>query len=148
MKNKIVNLEKKIKELEIELNKEKARNKDLVAEIKGIKNTDTQKIIVDLIKENKELKKKLSRYPFELLDKEYMMSVILTSSEQKLHSSFICKNTTKFTRLEEQIYTSYPEYKETDNFFTSNGNIIDKYKTMEENNINNNDVIVLTAREI
>jgi len=110
--------------------------------------TDSEKIIVDLIKENKELKNKLSRYPFELLDKEHMMSVIFTSSEQKLHCSFICKNTTKFNRLEEQIYSSYPEYKETDNFFTSNGNILDKYKTLEENKIKNNDIIILNLREI
>ena len=110
--------------------------------------TDTEKIIVDLIKENKELKKKLSRYPFELLDKEHMMSVIFTSSEQKLHCSFICKNTTKFIKLEEEICTTYPEYKETDFFFTSNGNIIDKYKTMEENKIKNNDIIILNEREM
>ena len=109
---------------------------------------DSENIIIDLIKENKELKEKLSRYPFELLDKEHMMSVIFTSSEQKLHCSLICKNTTKFIKLEEEICSSYPEYKEIDFYFTANGNIIDKYKTMEENKIKNNDIIILNLREI
>ena len=75
------------------------------------------------------------------------MSVIITSPDQKIHFSIICKNTTSFNRIEEKIYKDYPEYLEIENYFLVNGNKINKYKTMEENKIKNSDIIVLHQLE-
>ena len=41
------------------------------------------------------------------------------------------------------LYRKFPEYKETENYFLVNGKKINKYKTIEENNIKNNDVLTL-----
>ena len=41
------------------------------------------------------------------------------------------------------LYEIYPDYEEEDNFFTVNGKRIIKSKTIEQNNINFSDVILL-----
>jgi len=122
------------------LDNERKKNNALQIEIK--KNVNSDKI-VDLYKRIDDLKEKLSRYPCELSYGEKLMSVIITSQDQKIHFSIICKNTTTFNRIEEKIYKDYPEFLEIENYFLVNGNKINKYKTMEENHIKNSDIIIL-----
>ena len=95
-----------------------------------------------------ELKIKLSRYPIDLLEGEKLISVIFSSFDEKIHYSVICKNTEKFIKLEEKLYTNYPEYSETENYFTANGKPISKFKSLEQNKIKNSDVIILNQKEI
>ena len=131
--------------LKSNLNNEKQKNIDLQNKINKqiniIPNNDSK--IIDLYARIDDLKEKLSRYPFELKKDEKMISVIFTSDDQKIHFSVICKNTEKFIRLEEKLYNDYPEYSETNNYFVVNGNRIQKFKTLEENNIRNSDIIIL-----
>ena len=49
----------------------------------------------------------------------------------------------KFSKIEILLYEKYPKYIETENFFVVGGNKINKHKTLEQNNINNNDIITL-----
>ena len=168
-------LSEKINELENELNVEKMKNKEFEKQIINLKNELNSKInleanlqekeksinidfkneskekfleaIMEKDKEIKELKLKLSRYPFELMEGEKIMAIILTSVDQKIHCSIICKNKEKFNIIENKFYEAYPDYIETENFFTLNGKKINKYKTLEENNIKNNDIILLNVFE-
>jgi aspartate carbamoyltransferase regulatory subunit len=94
-------------------------------------------------KEIKQLNEMKSRLPFELLENEKLMSIIIVSNDQKIHYSIICKNSQKFTKIEENLYERHPEYIESENFFLVNGNKINKYKSLEENNIKNSDIITL-----
>ena len=136
--------------LKSNLNNEKLKNIDLQnkidKQINIIHNNDSK--INDLYARIDDLKEKLSRYPFELKKDEKMISVIFTSDDQKIHFSVICKNTEKFNRLEEKLYNDYPEYSETNNYFVVNGNRIQKFKTLEENNIRNSDTIILNQINI
>ena len=105
--------------------------------------------ILERDKEIKELKKKLSRYPFELNEDEELMSVNFTSGDQKIQNySILCKNTDIFNTLEKKLYQDYKEYYETENYFTVNGNKIHKLKSLRENNIHNNNVIMLNIIEL
>ena len=52
-----------------------------------------------------------------------------------------------FVRLEEKLYENYPEYKDTNNYFTHNGMIIKRFATIQENNIKNSDIIILNVME-
>ena len=99
---------------------------------------------LQLNKKIDELKKKLSRYPFELSKGEKLISVIFTSFDNKILHSIICKNTEKFIQLEKKLYIDYPEYSKSDNYFLVNGNKVDKYKTLDENKIKNSDNIILS----
>ena len=45
--------------------------------------------------------------------------------------------------IENILYNKYPEYIEKENYFTVDGIKINKYKTMEQNNIKYSDTIIL-----
>lgn len=93
----------------------------------------------------KELKELKSKLPFELNKDEKIMNVIIRSNDQRVLFPIICKNTDLFIRLESELYKveEYKNYKEEDNYFLINGNKINKYNTLEENGIKNNDIILL-----
>ena len=173
-KEKNKQLEEIIKILKNDLVNEKNKNKNLVICITDLKNNlnkdiEKQKLneeneatkkligdelkssyletIIDKEKEIKELKLKLSRLPFTLEEEEKLMSIIFASSDKKFIHSIICKNTDEFYKIEAQLYKSFPDYSEKEIVFNLNGKKINKYKTLEQNNIKNNDVIILNIIE-
>ena len=76
------------------------------------------------------------------------MSIIFISDDQRVHYSFVCKNTDKFKDLESKLYKIYPEYSKTDNYFLSNGRTIIKSKDLEFNKIKNSDIITLYCDDV
>ena len=134
-------LEKSCKILELNLKIKKLEN--------IIKNSKNKDKIIELMEKlelkEKEIKEIKSRYPFELLKDEKLMSVIFQSQDQKFTCSFLCKNTDKFTKLESLLYEKYPEYLENEgeHYFIVNGGKINRYKSLEENGIHNSDIIIL-----
>ena len=60
-------------------------------------------------------------------------------SEEKYKYS--CKNTELFVRLEERFYKDFPQFKEYDLSFLVNNKRIKRFKTIDENQIKNNDII-------
>ena len=71
------------------------------------------------------------------------MTIIFTTIGQKFFYSTICKNTDIFANLVSQLLQEYPDYKEKSIYFMSNGNVIKEYKSLDENNIKDKDVILL-----
>ena len=100
--------------------------------------------ILELVKElrekEKEIKSLKSSFPFEIKQGEKLMNVIFISAD---HHSFICKNTDIFTNLEKSLYDIFPEYAESENYFLLSGSKINKYKSLEYNNIKDSDIITL-----
>ena len=163
-----IEFEKDIKALQSELEEEKGKNQILESKVKKYEkdNEEKQKIlkesnaninskeslvnaILEKDREVKELKKRLSRYPFDLNEGEKMMTVNFISFEQKINNySVICKNTDIFNLIEKQLYEEYKEFYETENYFTVNGRKIHKLKSLDENQIKNNDVIILNTLDI
>ena len=94
-----------------------------------------------------ELKEKLSRFPFELLKGVKLMSIIVISSDKKLHRTIICKNTELFCDLERKIYQNNDKI-DIGNYFTLNGKKIDETKSLDDNNIKDNDIIVLNNLKV
>ena len=94
-----------------------------------------------------ELKEKLSRFPFEILKGEKLMSIIVISSDKKLHRAIICKNTELFCDLEKKIYQNNDKI-DIGNYFTLNGKKIDETKSLDDNNIKDNDIIVLSNLKV
>ena len=120
--------------------------KKRIKEEKNNSNTEKDNIIFNLNKKISELKEKLSRYPLDLSKGENLISVIFTSLDQNIYYSIICKNTEKFSKLEQKLYKKYPEYSKSDNYFLVNGNRINKYKTLNENKIKNSEIIILLTQ--
>ena len=89
-----------------------------------------------------------SKIGFDLNDEEILMTIIIISVDQNVHAAFICKNTDIFNRIEERLYVKYPEYKEIYNNFLYKGKLIDKFKTIEENGIEDSAIITLNNNYI
>ena len=102
--------------------------------------------LVLLYKKIEDLNDKLARYPIDLLKGEKLISVIFTFENKKVTHSIICKNTSKFNRLVGQLYNYYPEYSKDNNIFISNGKMINMFKTLDENGIHENDIIILKKK--
>ena len=141
-------LEQKLKN-EIKINSElKGRIKDLEEKIKNyekqIKSQLSNTNMNELINEIKELKEKIKRYPINLEKGEKLMIINFVSSDQKIQNCpILCKNTDYFNSLENQLYKKYEEYENNINYFTVAGRRILPNKTLKENQINDNDVVVL-----
>ena len=134
--------------LQNEYNESKNSNKNKTEEeTKDNEKENNEKIIKQLNEKIKELNEINSRYPIKLLKDEKLISVIFTSTDQKIHYSVICKNTDVFINIEKLLYEEYPEYKNKSNFFVANGKTLNKNLTLKENQISNSDVISLNNNE-
>ena len=66
------------------------------------------------------------------------------SQDQNIqHYCIPCKNSELFVKLEEKLYNDYPQYKDKDTYFEVNTKRIKRFKSLDENNIKNNDIVVL-----
>ena len=78
-------------------------------------------------------------------DKDKIISVLfMTQGNQDIiNYSMACRTTDLFSSLEERLYHDFPKYRKVEKFFMVNANRIFRDKTLEENNIQNNDIINL-----
>jgi hypothetical protein len=143
-KNKIgENIETEVEKNRI-LNEKKNQFQNLLND-----NSNSNELLKAFLKKDKEieeLKLKLSRFPFELAQGEKLISIIFATTDQKVLYSTICKNTDKFGKIELELYEAYPNYYESVNIFTVNGNKINKSKNLDDNKIKNHDTIILVAK--
>ena len=164
-KNKNDDLMKKINRLESELKEEKNKYKILEERLKleldknnKIQGLDNKlrnyhskisllyKIILEKDEKIEILEKKLKRYPFELNEGEKLITVNFSSTDQNIQNySIICKNAEIFSKIEKKFCEDFTEYSNTQNYFTFNGNRVNKLRTLKENGIKNNDIIVINV---
>ena len=149
--------DKAFQKLEIvlgELNAEKQKNKALNEKLNLYKDSSIQ--LAKELKNKKEEIEKLKNQINNLKSNssnsinlnyvnpgEKIMAVQFTSLDQRVNRAFPCKNTTIFCRIEEMLYAEYPEFKEVNTYFTVNARPVKRFKSMQENNIQNGDVILL-----
>ena len=74
---------------------------------------------------------------------EAKIIVNFSSVNQEIFKSMACKNTDIIARLEEKLYNEYPQYKDYNTFLTVNGNIIKRFKTLDENGIKDGNSIIV-----
>jgi cobalamin biosynthesis Co2+ chelatase CbiK len=53
------------------------------------------------------------------------------------------QNIDTISKIEERIYDEYPKYKNYNTYLTGNGNIIKRFKTIEENGIKDGNTILI-----
>ena len=137
---------KKIEELK-KINEEiESKNNELEEKNKNfIENND--KPINDLIELIMQNKKEIQLYknsiPFEFKEGEKLICVAFHSMNDQRIYPVLCSNRKNFIFLEDQLYKKFPDCKRSQNVFMFKGNIIKKYKTLEENKIENGSVILM-----
>ncbi len=165
--NEIENLKKEIKKLKDENDSLKKENKvlkkenfDLKRELNSIKESLNKKIVefdnlkASLYSKNNELKNlnnqindlKINNNNENVKRKE-IITILFKSIDQKVEIPFSCHISDIFVRIEEQLYNEYPEYKEFNTYFTVNGRVIKRFKSIKENDLKNFDKILLNVYE-
>jgi hypothetical protein len=135
-------LEEKIKNLEIKLNEEKIKNENLnkrIDELETISNHHNETI--NTLELENEIK--LFRSYYNFASNEKLISIKFISVNQDIDFPVIAKNTDKFIKIESLLYEQYPDYKNSENYFLVNGRKVNKYNSLKENNIGNNDILTL-----
>jgi len=108
-------------------------------------NTNEKEIYYNKInKENINLKKEISRFPFSLSENEYIILLIIITKDEKVMFPLISKNTDDVKKLKEIFFKEFPEYSENKGIFykRNKNNLLKSDKTLEECNIKSNDIII------
>lgn len=137
---KVNSLEKEIKE------KDKIIN-DLNKKIEELQNSNKSQVSQNnnnsqnnRISELEEEIQKLKTYFLSPNDK--LMTIKITSYDQTIKLSTYCKPDDKLSKIEEIINNYYPNYFENENnYILANGKKMNRYKTIKDNNIKDEDVL-------
>ena len=127
--NEIKKLKEKIRQLEKELSNKNDEIKNYILQNQTSKETQNQ--ITQI----------------ETEEKNFTVSFEMKNNKSIAGYEMPCKNTDLFVRLEEKLYNEYPKYKNFETFFLVNNRKILRFKTLEENNIINNDKISLIIND-
>ena len=145
MNEKIYNLKKENRELNKKNEFLNKKINNLNKENRELNKTNEilNEKINNLNQENIELKEKLNKYVLILEKDEKLMSIIISSKDEKLSCSLLCKNNNTINEIEEEFYKEFPEYSKTKNIFSYKGKIINKFETLQKNKIKNGDILIL-----
>ena len=77
---------------------------------------------------------------------EEIIAVNFISTDQMINYPVACKNIDIFSMLENKLFLEYPELKNKDIYFVSNGNVIDKTVSLEKNQIKNGSHILIVFK--
>ena len=168
LKNEIEKLKKDINRLNNENSSLKNENERLKNENKNLKkeldnykkNLNAYKLEIDklnsvLTNKKNEIKKlndemknlKLNNNINEKVYINEIISIQFKSIDQKVDISYACKKDDVFVRIEEKLYNEYPDFKDLNTYFTVNGRVVKRFRSMIENDIRNNDKILLNIYE-
>ena len=117
-----------------------------------IKNNDIIIVMEDIIKKKEKQLQNLA----EKLKKDTNLNVIICvkdtknliilnfySDDEKIHCLLICNEVQIFNEIINKVYETYPDYNIRNNYFTCNQSRVNEYKSLKENNIKNEDLIIL-----
>ena len=76
-----------------------------------------------------------------------IVTVTFKSIDQKVDIAFSVPKTDLFVKLEEKLYMQFPDFRDSNNYFTINRRMIKRFRTIQENQLNNFDKILLNVYE-
>ena len=132
LKNQLNNARNIIEQQKIEINNLKNQLNNNIQLFQSIINQKEQ----ELNNFKLELQKMSSKNQV-MVNLNKIMCVHFISVDQKIHFSIPCVETDTFAEVEEKLYKEYPEYRETNNTFIVNGQIVLRFKTIGQNKIRN-----------
>jgi len=83
----------------------------------------------------------------KLVDYNNILVINFVSDDGMINQGIKCLKTEIFAEVEEKLYKIYDNYRKTNNIFLHGGNIVYRFKTIEENNIKDADKILLQKFE-
>ena len=132
----------------IKLNNEYDGIFDLLSERLTILESQNKKDEIEYLEnENRKLQKEKDELKsgyngIELNSGEELISIVFTNEDDEYQESFFCKNTDNFKDIEVKFYEKRADLKDLSIIFKINDKIIDKSKTLKENNIGDSSTII------
>ena len=121
---------------------EKKENKEEIFKKKEISNDNKEIAELRKLLDEERKKNKLLENNKKSESEKIISVLFMTQGNQDIiNYSMACKTTDLFSSLEERLYQDYPNYRNIEKIFMANTNRISRNKTLEENNIKNNDII-------
>ena len=150
--NDLLNEIKQLKQQTIQSHNQIFNSLNNLGNLNGNLSNNSNDSIFKLIKDKEfeinDLKEKLQRFPFILEKNEKIMTIIFSTVNQKINYSILCKNTDNIYKLEEKLYKKYPDLLEKQYYvFLFKGKIINRFQTLENNNIKSGDTIIVKCNE-
>ena len=146
LKEKLLAAYKKIEEQKQEI--EDLKYKITITKSEGMNQINKlMSIIENKDKQIMELKAKNNKLSNNITDMSNIKAIDVISVDGKVHYPMACRGNQPFSEIEAKLYERYPEYKETFNNFLCNGNVIKRYKTIDENKIRDGNTITIIAEE-
>ena len=90
-----------------------------------------------------DLKNKINNQVNKMVNYDDILFVHFISNDMKINYGIKCLKTDIFAEIEEKLYRKYGEYRETNNNFTANGQIVLRFKSISDNNIKDGDKVEL-----
>ena len=90
-----------------------------------------------------DLKNQLKNKEIKTVNYDDILSIHFISLDQNINCAIKCLKTDIFAEVEEKLYQKYGEYRETNNNFTANGQIVLRFKSINDNHIKDGDTIQL-----
>lgn len=85
----------------------------------------------------------------EQADEEFIsVNFVSMASQNIINYSIVCKQSWLFSKLEEKLYKDFPQYNKPETYFMFHANMIERNKTLKENNIGNNSVVNVFNNDI
>ena len=143
-KDKFGDYEMKIKKYESIISEQKSKLEKLICEKKFLEKTIKEKEneVINL-KNEIEKKKENNSFNKTFYTREQMIALNFLSIDSKLHYAIPCLNKDLFVDVEKKLYDKFPEYKEKNNNFLSQGKQVLRFKTVGENQLESGIPIVM-----
>ena len=138
LKNEINNKDNIIKELNLTI----TNLKNKLNNINNINNNNLN-IIKTLENNINEKEKELKNLKIKLNPSYNKIGFAISFFNHEINFPIICNENDLISRLEEELYNEYPNYKEYNTYLTCNGIILKRFKTIKENNIKKGNIILV-----
>ena len=80
-------------------------------------------------------------------ENKWGFAISFRSIDQTINYPMICNAKDTLSRLEEELYNEFPQYKDYNTYLTCNGIILKRFKTIGENNIKKGAAILVNIYE-
>jgi FtsZ-binding cell division protein ZapB len=136
--DKLEGLNNIINKLNLELNDLKEKNKSLNIEITNLKS------------QKKKLSDSYGKNGITTIapgERVIAVNFVSMGNQDIINYCMVCKNTDLFVKLEEKLYNDYPKFKDYETYFMVKARKILRFKSIDENKIDNNDMISIFIAE-
>jgi len=146
LKEKLSNSQIKIKKYESIIEEQKSKLEKIIIENELLqKNIKEKEEEINNIKNEMQQKQENNAFNKTFYTRDQMIALNFISTDSTLHYAIPCLNKDLFVDVEKKLYDKYPEYKEKNNNFLSQGKIVLRFKTVGENRLESGIPIVMQA---